>query len=226
LLIGLVVAVFVFAWSRSRTAAQFTQTQGEQIFQNNCSGCHGNQGEGSTEGPSLHALPASTKTTAGIAEILQTGLPNMPAFADKLSDSEMQAVAEYIVAQFATTGRLGPGGELFRTNCAACHGVTLRGGALIYSDENAPSLIDVSAPEVVAAARSGPGTMPAFNAEALSDQQMASITSYIQALQSPPRPGGLDLEYPGPVTEGFVAVVFGLGTAVLAALWVERGGRG
>ena len=42
---------------------------------------------------------------------------------------------------------------------------------------------------MVAAVRFGPGRIQAFNAAALSDQQVADITAYVQTLRSPPQPG-------------------------------------
>ncbi len=227
-LFGMLVAVLVFTWLQTGASAQSRQAQGETIFAANCSQCHGTRGQGVLEGASLHALPAGAKTIPGVADIVRSGLPDagMRSFAGVLSEADIQAVAEYVVSEFGTAGQLGQGGQLFRGNCAACHGVTLGGGALIYSDKNAPNLYTVSAAEVVAAARSGPGTMPVFNDRTLPDDQLASIAAYVQSAQSESQPGGIGLKYPGPVTEGFVAVVVGLGAAFLAALWVERGGRG
>lgn len=211
----------------SRTPALHGQTaSGQQVFAGQCAHCHGPNGEGADEGPSLHGLPRNATVVSGVEGIVRHGYGEMDPFADKLSASEMQAVARYVVSAFGSRGDTPAGGDLYRLNCAGCHGATARGGALIYSDENAPSLFDVPQAEIVAAVRGGPEEMPAFNQAALSDQQVASVAQYVEALKSPPREGGLDLRYPGPVTEGFVALVVGLGAAVLGAWWVERGGRG
>jgi quinol---cytochrome-c reductase cytochrome c subunit len=200
-------------------------TEGADIFAAQCSRCHGASGEGAEEGPSLHAIPAGDDSIAGVAEIVQSGPDGMPAFADQLTPSEIDAVAAYVVSQFGTPGQLGPGGELYRVNCAGCHGVTARGGALIYSDVNALSLADVSPAEVVAVVRDGLGTMPAFNETSLSDQSLASIADYVALLEQPPSPGGLALTPTGPVTEGAVALI-GLVVILLGAAWVTKGGRG
>ena len=70
--------------------------------------------------------------------------------------------------------------------------------------------------------RTGPGQMPKFSEEEFSDQQLDSIAAYVLYLQSPDDPGGFSLGGTGPTAEGFVAWIFGLGLAVIAALFVTR----
>ncbi len=223
--VGAVVLAIMLA-SYQPAAAQGSTAQGASVYRDNCAECHGDQGGGATEGPSLKGLPAVSNAIPGVEDVVRNGLPDMDAFGSKLSNEEIQAVADYVVSEFATQGDVPTGGEDYRLICAGCHGVTLRGGALIYNDTNAPDITKSSPPVVVSAIRVGFGTMPAFSTSSLSDTQVASIASYVDALQSTSHPGGIDLVFPGPVTEGFIAIIFGLGTAVLAAVWVERGGRG
>jgi hypothetical protein len=45
---------------------------------------------------------------------------------------------------------------------------------------------------------------------------------YVEYLQEPADPGGFSLGGTGPTAEGFVAWVFGLGAAIVAALFVTR----
>ena len=150
----------------------------------------------------------------------------MPAFANQLSDADIQAVADYVVSEFGTPGDVPRGGVLYRLNCAGCHGAAMRGGALIDNNRNAPLTDEPVQCECGGSGAFGPGQMPAFNAAALSDQQVADIAAYVQSLRSPPQPGGFSFPLPGPVPEGLVALILGLGGALLAAVWVERGGRG
>jgi ubiquinol-cytochrome c reductase cytochrome c subunit len=237
--VGLGAAAVVFWWSTSSTAGESPAPTpvvsaspgaaagvGASIFVAKCSNCHGADGQGADEGPSLRGLPAGEGTIAGVVEIVEEGPDGMPSFADQLTESQVDAVAGYVVTQFATPGQLALGGEVFRLDCAGCHGVTGIGGALIYSDENAPRLFEASSAEVLAAVRGGPGTMPAFNQANLSDESAASVAVYIEMLKNPARPGGLAIPPPGPVTEGFVAALVGLGLALIAAAWVTKGGRG
>lgn len=199
---------------------------GESVFANECAGCHGAGGEGALEGPSLLSVLDNQAAVTGVAEIVREGYGEMDSFDTKLTEDQIQAVADYVVSTFGTSGDVPEGGVLFRLNCAGCHGASARGGALIYSEDNAPSLLDVATPEVSAAVRSGPSTMPAYNEGVLTDSQLASIAAYVESIQAPPQPGGYEMTYHGPVSEGLIAIVGGLGAAILVALWMERGGRG
>jgi ubiquinol-cytochrome c reductase cytochrome c subunit len=117
-------------------------------------------------------------------------------------------------------GELARGGELFRENCAACHGFAGRGGALSNGTE-APSLIEATSLEVAEAIRIGPGRMPVFGPETLAAEQVNSIVRYVGYLQRPDDRGGLGLGYLGPVPEGLVGF-FGLGVIALMCRWIER----
>lgn len=233
-LIGLMALALLGFWlggtglatpSSARTAAA-QEPAAQRVFLGNCVECHGENGGGTLEGPSLRAIPDDEEAVPGVIEVVRDGFGDMDPFGDELSDAEIDAVSRYVVSEFGTTGDVSDGGVLYRLNCAGCHGAHGRGGALIYSEENAPSLLHVSQAKNVSAVRSGPGEMPAFNQAALSDEQTASVVEYVEALKSPPGEGGLDLVYPGPVVEGLVALAVGLGAAVVGAWWVERGGRG
>jgi quinol---cytochrome-c reductase cytochrome c subunit len=214
-------------------ASSPASAQGAQVFAAQCAHCHGDKGEGAEEGPSLGALLTGPQSAAGVAELVRGGFGDMPAFQGPkaakdaiLSDADVEAVAAYVATTFGSPGELEPGGVLFRDNCASCHGALAHGGAIIYNGrQNAPSLMTVSPALIAAAARGGIGTMPSFDPAALSDPQIASIAAYVGTLQTLPHPGGLEVAHLGPVSEGAVALL-GLAFVVLAAMWVERGGRG
>jgi ubiquinol-cytochrome c reductase cytochrome c subunit len=208
-------------------------TQGAQVFAEQCAHCHGDNGEGGEEGPSLLALLKQPESAPGIADLVRSGFGSMPAFQGPdaakdavLSDADVSAVAAYVAAQFGSEGQLEPGGALFRQNCASCHGAMAYGGAIIYNGrQNAPSLMSASPALVAAAVRGGLGTMPSFPQAAISDQQVASIAEYLNTLQTLPAPGGFEIAHLGPVSEGAVAVL-ALCFVMIGAMWVERGGRG
>jgi ubiquinol-cytochrome c reductase cytochrome c subunit len=118
-------------------------------------------------------------------------------------------------------GHLQHGGELFRLNCAACHQAAGAGGALSYG-RNAPSLLPATAVQVAEAVRTGPGQMPVFGPEQLTDEDVRSIVTYVRYLQRADNPGGFSLGRIGPIPEGFVAIGIGLGGAGLAAFLIGK----
>jgi ubiquinol-cytochrome c reductase cytochrome c subunit len=114
------------------------------------------------------------------------------------------------------------GGEVFRSNCQACHSAFGSGGALSYG-RAAPSLHSSEPTEVGAAVRVGPGQMPVFGTEAIGDEELDDLAAYVELLRSPDNPGGLQIGRNGPVPEGFVIWLFGIGGLLLVVAWI--GGR-
>ena len=113
------------------------------------------------------------------------------------------------------------GQNLFSLNCAACHTITGAGDALAFGT-NAPSLQNrsVTAQQVVEAMRTGPANMPRFSGN-LTDTQVADIVSYVTGrIQHPDNPGGVGLGGVGPVAEGFVALLIGVGGLALVCFWI------
>jgi len=111
-------------------------------------------------------------------------------------------------------GRLAEGEQLYQENCAACHSATGTGGALT-SGQTAPSLAQATPVQVAEAIRVGPGAMPKFPPQALNDPQVDSVAAYVGHLQDSGDRGGYGLGRIGPVTEGLVAWVVGLGLLIL-----------
>ena len=86
----------------------------------------------------------------------------------------------------------------------------------------APSLQvkNLTAQQVVEAIRTGPANMPRFSGN-LTDAQVADIVSYVTGrLQQPTNPGGFSLGGVGPVAEGFVALLIGVGGLALVCFWI------
>lgn len=117
---------------------------------------------------------------------------------------------------------LAEGGVVFRANCQACHSAFGSGGALSYG-RAAPNLHSSDPLEVGAAVRAGPGQMPVFGREAISDESLDDLAAYVDLLRTPPSEGGLQIGRNGPVPEGFVIWLFGVGGLLLVAAWI--GGR-
>ena len=114
------------------------------------------------------------------------------------------------------------GGEVFRANCQACHSAFGSGGALSYG-RAAPNLHSAEPGQIGAAVRVGPGQMPVFGPDTISSDELDDLAAYIEFLRSPPNEGGLQIGRNGPVPEGFVIWLFGIGSLLLVVTWI--GGR-
>ena len=66
---------------------------GYRLFDHNCAPCHGEDARGD-EGPNLHGL---FKSDARITTIIKSGIKGeMPSFAKKFTDSDIQALIAYL----------------------------------------------------------------------------------------------------------------------------------
>ncbi len=206
--------------------------EGQALFLNSCVSCHGPDGSGTENGPSLAAAGAAAADFQ-----LRTGrMPlagpavQAPVKPVAYDDADIRALVAYVATLGEgpgipdvqpDQGDLAEGGELYRANCAACHNASGIGGALSYGN-HAPSLLSVEPTQIGEAMRTGPGQMPVFGRDTITDDQLDSIVRYVQYLQSPENPGGLKLGSAGPVPEGFVAWLVGLGVLLLFIRWITR----
>jgi ubiquinol-cytochrome c reductase cytochrome c subunit len=210
------------------------------LFAQTCSSCHGNEANGvgpdgqATIGPNLQGVGAAT-----VDFWVSTG--RMPATDVKAVEAERKPTRLTPVQALelaAWVNSLDPavpavpnphlrgadqsaGADLFSLNCAACHTIEGSGDALAFGT-NAPSLQnrEVTAQQVAEAIRTGPANMPRFSGN-LSDAQVSDITSYVTGrLQHPDNPGGFALGGVGPVAEGFVALLIGVGGLALICFWI------
>jgi ubiquinol-cytochrome c reductase cytochrome c subunit len=235
MLSGSILRVFLLIFLSSsfvfcQQAESGSTPNGRAIFEQRCSKCHGTVGQGisgviGVAGPRLQA----EHKRGQVLMAMDIGPSHMPRFPYVLSIPEMRAVARFITQQIAVIplagGHLSEGGDLFRTNCAACHSPAVRGGALAFTGVNAPALTWKSAAIVGGAIRWGPGPMPAFPASVLNDQQLASVVQYVRFVQHPAHPGGNPLGYFGPVAEGLAAWIVAF-LLVGVVMWIERAGKG
>lgn len=219
--------------------AQTEQLQeGRRLFMTSCASCHGADGHGVTQ-PSgrVQGPPLLGVGEAAAYYMLQTGrMPLANPGEQPVAKPRAYPPAEQ-AALVAYVASLGPGpkvpaidlthadtakgGELFRENCAPCHNAVGAGGALSYG-RHAPSLVNAPPLVVGAAVRYGPGQMPRFGQRTLSDEQVTDIADYVKYLHHPQNRGGLSLGGLGPVPEGFVVWVLGLGALLLVALWISK----
>nr|WP_235838851.1 cytochrome c [Desulfosporosinus metallidurans] len=69
-----------------------TVGSGKDVYDKNCAGCHGAAGAGAS-GP---VLTSEKRTQAQVADVIKKGKGTMPAYAGTLSDTEIQAVSQYV----------------------------------------------------------------------------------------------------------------------------------
>ena len=148
--------------------SQASIDEGRALYLKNCSSCHGLNAEGATEGPSLVGVGAASVD-------FQVGTGRMPAaqLGAQVEKKPVQFTEEEIASLAAYVASLGPGpaipdeeqldysdadiaegGEIYRTNCAMCHG---SGGGGLDQDGPAggPSLIGVGPASVDFMIRTG-----------------------------------------------------------------------
>lgn len=103
----LVILTFVVA--SSLIAQQAAKSPGASIFHSKCVLCHGSDGSGKTQlGKQLQAADLRSKdvqkqSDAALHKIIHDGQANMPAFADQLSDTEIDQVLKHVRALGKTT---------------------------------------------------------------------------------------------------------------------------
>jgi ubiquinol-cytochrome c reductase cytochrome c subunit len=217
---------------------------GKALFAVGCASCHGLNGEGQTtdtiQGPPLTGVGA-----AAVQFQVSTGRMPMarpaeqaPVKPNRYSDDEVNALAAYVASLGAgpaipdpsmydvsnvSADDIARGGELFRTNCSACHNFAGAGGAL-PGGKYAPSLYDVSALHIYEAMLVGPQQMPVFSDAVLRPEDKRAIIAYLNDLHASPDRGGLALGTLGPVSEGLWAWIAGLGSLVAFAIWIAAKG--
>ena len=114
---------------------------------------------------------------------------------------------------------LSNGGELYRSECAACHAATGIGGALSFLN-NAPPLKGYTALEIAAAMRGGPGEMPFFGPDTINDEELQQIVTYTLFLRAPDDRGGAPIARVGPVMEGLVTLGAAMSAIILGLMWI------
>ena len=244
-LVGAVYAAIAPATSSSAEGAADEQliAQGKDLFAVNCASCHGLNAEGLAQ----QGAPALTDVGAAAVDFqVRTGRmpmanPYTQAQGKKntFTDDEIDALATYVGSlgtgpavptedQYSPDGLsaedVARGGDLFRTNCSACHNFKGAGGAL-PNGYVAPSIENTDPAQIWEALRTGPGQMPVFAAGAIPDEDVKSMIAYVEQVNATPS-AGLTLGGLGPVSEGFWAWVIGIGSLVIAAVWIAtRGAR-
>lgn len=218
--------------------------EGRRLFEVTCSSCHGLNGEGQVtdtiQGPPLVGVGAASTVFQVETGRMPMARPEAQAPIKKnlYTQEEIAALAAYVASlgpgpavpapeEYSPAGltdeELARGGELFRSNCSACHNFRGAGGAL-PEGKYAPSLEGVTPKHIWLAMLIGPQQMPVFSDEVLTPQDKREIIGYLEDLNAQPEPGGLGLGGLGPVSEGLWAWILGLGTLMGFAVWIAAKG--
>ena len=210
--------------------------EGRELYETGCASCHGPDGrgvnapDGSVRGPTLeNAGEASAYYYLSTGRMPLANSEEQPQRKEPAyDDDEIAALVAYVgtlgdgpaVPDVDTADAdLAAGGEVYRANCQACHSASGSGGALSYG-RAAPRLSDATPTEVGAAVRVGPGQMPVFGPETISDEELDDLAAYVAYLRSPEDPGGLPIGRTGPIPEGFVAWLIGMVALLALVAWI------
>jgi len=88
--------VKVLAVPEGQLKQRFGKDPGKSIFNIFCSSCHGRGGTGGEGGPAL-LNEASRKSLPDVIEWVKHPAPPMPSMSPPLSNSEVEAVAQYVL---------------------------------------------------------------------------------------------------------------------------------
>ncbi|MDN5727218.1 MAG: c-type cytochrome [Propionibacteriales bacterium] len=248
-----VIGAFYTSFAPSSKSTAQTETtssvkEGEGLFAVGCASCHGPNAAGGSQGPSLVGVGAAAvdfQVGTGRMPMANTG-QQAPRKNTEYSEAEIKALSDYVASLGAGPAipskgdytlpepknakeredrekAVAQGGELFRTNCSACHNYAGLGGAL-PEGKYAPTLQGVEDKHIYEALRTGPQQMPVFAKETLSDQEVASIIGYLTELREQQSRGGLNFGGLGPVGEGFWFWIVGIGGLMVIATWIASKG--
>ena len=239
LLLGLVIVGLLYG-ALTRTGAQAAPTTAQEnvangriLFQATCSSCHGLDAQGTSQAPGLIGAGAAAvyfQMSTGRMPAKEVGAENerKPTL---FTEQQILDIAAYVQsigggpeiptpAQVSTVGAdTALGSQLFSANCAQCHGYAGAGGALTYG-KDAPGLTQATPTQIYTAMLTGPEAMPVFSDGAISPQAKRDIIAYITQTRTEPNPGGFSLGRTGPITEGLVIFLGGIGFLVLVSMWL------
>lgn len=187
-------------------------SDGEQLYIDNCSICHGHEGTGGVGIPLALKSFLNQASDDYLRKTIRLGRPGriMPSFY-RLSDTEIEQIIHYIRSwrpqqaptweQSAINGDPAKGRELFTNNCATCHGSSASGGKGTGVMFSRPRQLPITAPALnnQGFLNSAPDTMikniiingrhdtpmPSASDLKLSDQDVNDIVSYIRSFQQP-----------------------------------------
>jgi ubiquinol-cytochrome c reductase cytochrome c subunit len=205
---------------------------GQAIYEERCASCHGEGAQGTGIAPPILGLgPAyydfmMSTGRMPLDEPTQQAIRRRPV----LTRAQIDQVTAYLVSLSPqgtgipipsvdpSAGNLSAGQSVYEENCAACHGTTGNGGAV--GPRDAPNVHEATSRQIGEAVRIGPTTMPRFDPKTLSYSELNSLVRYVLYLRHPEDRGGQPLNRTGPLIEGFVAILLGLGVLILITRFI------
>ena len=243
---GLYTAVMTPASAEKTQDLASQVEEGRKLFLVNCATCHGINGEGITTdrgnnlGPSLVGVGAAAvdfQVGTGRMPMAQPGA-QAPRKDVAYSEEETAALAAFVASlgpgpaipdesdysidgldSAAQEAAIVRGGQLFLTNCTACHNFEGSGGAMPRGGY-APKIRGVEPKYIYEALLTGPQTMPTFSNGNLTPDEKRDIIAYLGSLDDAAAIGGFTMGGLGPVAEGLFAWVVGIGALVGFAVWI------
>ncbi len=247
LLTGGLFAAFSPATAESQANDADQVAAGRQLFLVGCSFCHGRNGQGQLTNDGKQQFGPSLVGVGPAAVDFQVGTGRMPATQPGqqippkkvvYSQDEIDALAAYVSSlgpgpavpaegDYSSAGlsdaekeaAVSRGGQIFLTNCTACHNFGGNGGAM-PEGKIAYNLTKTTPKHIYEAMLTGPGQMDVFSNGNLSPDEKRDVILYLQSLRETPEYGGLSLGGLGPVTEGLAAWLVGIGGLVGFAVWI------
>lgn len=232
-------------WTVSVSTKPADIEAGNVIFDEHCASCHGYGGVGGSAPELLNVGPAAVDFFVSTGRMpLNSPRAEPIAHLPYFNPKEISQLDAYVNAIDLANGSPGPGipnvaaackvqsancptlsegDQLFLLNCAQCHDASGAGG-MLSNGYVIPSLREATVTQIAEAIRVGPRPMPNFGPGQLTDQQVSSIADYVAFISSGPERGGLGIANFGPVPEGFVGIVFGLGLLLVVSRLI--GNRG
>jgi ubiquinol-cytochrome c reductase cytochrome c subunit len=246
LLTGGLYAAFAPAQAQQGSSSAEQVAKGRQLFLVGCAFCHGQNGEGITTrngnqiGPSLVGVGAAAvdfQVGTGRMPMAQPG-QQAPRKTPTYTDAEIASLAAYVAslgpgpsvptkADYSTEGMsasarqeaISRGGQIFLTNCTACHNFEGSGGAMPRGGY-APQIRGVAPKYIYEAMLTGPQAMDTFSNGNLSPSEKRDVIAYLGNVNQQPGYGGFGLGGLGPVSEGLFAWLVGIGALVAFAVWI------
>ena len=238
-----------FSPAQAKTQASETEqvAQGKELFLASCAFCHGKNGEGVPTVRDGYQIGPSLVGVGAAAVDFQVGTGRMPMASPGqqaprkpvvFNQEEIDALAAYVASlgpgpavpnesDYSIEGlseeereeAISRGGQIFLTNCTACHNFNGAGGAMPRGGY-APSLHGVDGKYIYEALLTGPQAMPNFSNGNLAPEEKRDVIAYLDSIGDTPEYAGFTLGGLGPVSEGMFAWLIGIGGLVGSAVWI------